>query len=83
MRRILGMFSKVPGDVGVVVSCSERAWRRCLGAEVMMDGVAWEVQWVGASRDAVLEDGEVKYTYIAGRRLERKESGEPRLNAKP
>lgn len=36
MRRILGMFSKTPGSAAGTMSCSLRAWRRRLGAEVMV-----------------------------------------------
>ena len=36
MRRILGMSSKVPGSAGLTVSCSLRAWRRFLEADVML-----------------------------------------------
>jgi len=37
MCRILGMVSKVPGSGGGTTSCSLRAWRRRLGAEVMFE----------------------------------------------
>ncbi len=37
MRRIFGMFSKVPGSAAGTTSCSLRAWRRRLGAEVMVE----------------------------------------------
>lgn len=37
MRRIFGMFSKVPGSEAGTTSCSLRAWRRRLGAEVMVE----------------------------------------------
>ena len=36
MRRILGMFSKVPGSAGLTTSCSLRARRRVLELEVML-----------------------------------------------
>ena len=39
IRRILGMFSKVPGSAGLTTSCSLSAWRRCLGAEVILGDV--------------------------------------------
>lgn len=55
MRRILGMFSKVPGSAGLTVSCSLRAWRRCLGAEVMVGGVGREVEWLKAWRGWMVE----------------------------
>ena len=37
--RILGIFSKVPGSVGLMESCSLRDERRSLGAEDMARGV--------------------------------------------
>jgi hypothetical protein len=36
MRRILGMFSKVPGSTGLVTSCSLRASSLLFGAADMM-----------------------------------------------
>ena len=56
MRRILGMFSKVPGSAGLTTSCSLRAWRRFLELEVML-GFARALMSRRSSSDGIVVVG--------------------------
>ena len=56
MRRILGMFSKVPGSAGLTTSCSLRAWRRFLELDVML-GFARALMSRRSSSDGIVVVG--------------------------
>ena len=75
MRRILGMFSKVPGSAGFVTSCSLNCWRRFFGAEVIVVGFgsreenAEGLSW--STRRAELRSGRMLVTWGAQGRVQR------------
>ena len=65
MRRILGMPSKVPGSAGLTTSCSLRAWRRFLEADIMV-GFASALTSRRSSSDGIVCRGDGKVTCMVG-----------------